>query len=376
MIFKLLKCAALGGECQGAQALERGAWEAIYSLSKEHDLAHMVGYAAKNLGLNLDEDLQKSFEKAMNVAAFRYAKSSYELESLSYTLNEAEICFMPLKGSVLNAYYPEPWLRTSCDIDVLVKREDLEKAKEVLTNELGYKFEYGTTHDASMVSPSGVHVELHFDLNEEEFKESELLTNVWQESELEKANDYEYKMTNELFVFYHIYHMAKHVKVGGCGIKPLVDLIVIKNKMGYDEEKVLKMLANDGLADFYRATLDLADAWFEGKEYTPLTKSMQEYILSGGAYGTFEHNVAVAQAKQGKLARLLRRIFMPYNKLIIRYPSLKKCPPLYPIYLVIRWLRIIFKGDGKRALNEIKANQKISQNEINDVKSLMQNLGI
>ena len=183
-------------------------------------------------------------------------------------------------------------------------------------------------------------------------------------------------MTNELFVFYHIYHMAKHIKVGGCGIKPLVDLIVIKNKMGYDEEKVLKMLANDGLADFYRATLDLADAWFEGREYTPLTKSMQEYILSGGVYGTFEHNVAVAQAKQGKLARLFRRIFMPYNKLIIRYPSLKKCPPLYPIYLVIRWLRIIFKGDGKRALSEIKANQKISQNEINDVKSLMQSLGI
>ncbi|MBO4954226.1 MAG: nucleotidyltransferase family protein, partial [Clostridia bacterium] len=36
------------------------------------------------------------------------------------------IDFMPLKGAVIRQYYPEPWMRTSCDIDIHVKKDRLE----------------------------------------------------------------------------------------------------------------------------------------------------------------------------------------------------------------------------------------------------------
>ena len=375
MIFKLLKSALSGQECREAQGLDRGAWEIIYKISKEHDLAHIIGYALRSLETKIDEDLGKAFERSANVATFRYMQSAYELESMADTLDKAKICFMPLKGSVLNKYYKEPWLRTSCDIDILVKKEDIEKAKEVLINELGYAFKYASNHDVSLTSPSGVHLELHFELDEDCFKDSKLLGDVWNSGELENTG-YHYTMTNELFLFFHIYHMAKHFKGGGCGIKPLLDLWVIRNKMGYDEKKATAMLEREGYLTFYQNALALSNVWFEGATHTELTRQMQAFILQGGVYGTFEQNIAMAQTKESRFKRLFRRIFMPYRQLIVRYPSLKKCPPLYPIYTVIRWFRILFSKDRGRAFDEIKANQSISQNEINQAGDLINKLGL
>lgn len=376
MIFKLLKSALDGQECREAQELDRGAWEIIYKISKEHDLAHIIGYALRSLDIKIDEDLGKAFEKSASVATFRYMQSAYELESIANTLEKAEICFMPLKGSVLNKYYKEPWLRTSCDIDILVKRQDLEKATSVLVSELGYELKPSSTmHDVSIMSPSGVHLELHFELNEENFKESALLASVWESGELENTG-YHYTMTNELFLFFHIYHMAKHFKNGGCGIKPLLDLWVIRNEMGYDEEKAVAMLEREGYLTFYQNALALSNVWFEDASHTELTRQMQAFILQGGVYGTFEQNVAISQTKESRFKRLFRRIFMPYRQLIVRYPSLEKCPPLYPIYTVIRWFRILFSKDRGRAFDEIKANQSISQNEINQAGDLINKLGL
>ena len=376
MIFKLLKSALDGQECREAQELDRGAWEIIYKISKEHDLAHIIGYALRSLDIKIDEDLGKVFEKSASVATFRYMQSAYELDAIVHTLENAEICFMPLKGSVLNKYYKEPWLRTSCDIDILVKKQDLEKATSVLVSELGYELKPSSTmHDVSIMSPSGVHLELHFELNEENFKESVLLTSVWESGELENTG-YHYTMTNELFLFFHIYHMAKHFKNGGCGIKPLLDLWVIRNKMGYDEKKATAMLEREGYLTFYQNALALSNVWFDDATHTELTRQMQAFILQGGVYGTFEQNIAMAQTKESRFKRLFRRIFMPYRQLIVRYPSLEKCPPLYPIYTVIRWFRILFSKDRGRAFDEIKANQSISQNEINKTKDLINKLGI
>lgn len=47
------------------------------------------------------------------IAIYRYEKINYELNRLRSALNEAQIPFIPLEGSVLRQYYPEPWMRTS-----------------------------------------------------------------------------------------------------------------------------------------------------------------------------------------------------------------------------------------------------------------------
>ena len=377
MIFNLLK-RALGEDACELGACDKEMWKSIYQIAKKHDLSHMVGHALKSTNVTLEDEIKKAFDKDVNVAVFRYMKSNYELENVSKALSKAQIPYMPLKGSVLRKYYNEPWLRTSCDIDVLVKREDVERAKEVIAKELGYECLIATTlHDVSMMSPSGIHFELHFELKEELFKESAHLSSIWSDENIVKISEYEYGMTNEMFLFYHIYHMAKHFKLGGCGIKPLLDLWIIKNKMGYNEEKALELLTSEGLDKFYKNAVELSNAWFEGAEHTNVTKNMEAFILEGGVYGSLEQGLAVSQGEKGGGVKYLwRRVFLPYSRLIIAYPSLKKCPPLYPFYQVHRWFRVAFGGGRKRAINELKTSQAVSQEQIDAARILNEQLGL
>ena len=85
----------------------------LYKLSKSHDLAHLVGDALIKNDLIGNDEIKAKYQKQVMLAIYRYEKINYELNRLRSALNEAQIPFIPLKGSVLRQYYPEPWMRTS-----------------------------------------------------------------------------------------------------------------------------------------------------------------------------------------------------------------------------------------------------------------------
>ena len=362
----------------------------LYKRSKAHDVAHLVGNALNKCGAfkSLPSDMQESeraaiskikekFTEQIFTAVYRYESINYELKQICQVLKKANIPFIPLKGSVIRRYYPEPWQRTSCDIDVLVKEKDADNAAEYLQTRLQYRCEEKWKHDISLFSPSNVHVELHFKLLDSDFKQVKDLIDVWSGDEISLLSDSEYQMSKELFLLYHIYHMAKHFIHGGCGIKPFMDLWVIKNKVGFDEEKAQKMLQESGLLAFFERSTDLVNVWFEGKEHSEITQEMEDYVLQGGVYGTLEQHIAMSQNKKGgKFRHLMGRIFLPYKSMVIYYPSLKKCPILFPFYQVRRWFRILFCGGRKAAMNEIKLNQSLSEEKKQAAKRLIDELGL
>ena len=362
----------------------------VYKLSKAHDVAHLVGDALnksgvfENLPADLDENeratiekIKEKFDEQIFTAVYRYENINYELEQICKTLEEAKIPFIPLKGSVIRKYYPEPWMRTSCDIDILVKEKDADNAAEYLQTQLQYGVDRKGQHDVSMFTASNVHVELHFKLLDSDFKQVKDLIDVWSGDEISLLSDSEYQMSKELFLLYHIYHMAKHFVHGGCGIKPFIDLWIIKNKVGFDEEKAQKMLQESGLLAFFERSTDLVNVWFEGKEHSEITQEMEDYILQGGVYGTLKQNLAMSQNKKGgKFRHLMSRIFLSYKDMAVYYPSLKKCPVLFPFYQVRRWCRILFCGGRKAAMNEIKVNQNITTEEQERAKKLLEELNL
>ena len=363
---------------------------AMYRLSKAHDVAHLVGDALNKNGVfenfpaDLDENeraaiskVKEKFDEQIFTAVYRYENINYELERLKETLEEAEIPFIPLKGSVIRKYYPEPWMRTSCDIDILVKEKDADNAAEYLQTQLQYGVDRKGQHDVSMFTASNVHVELHFKLLDSDFKQVKDLIDVWSCDEISLLSDSEYQMSIELFLLYHIYHMAKHFVHGGCGIKPFIDLWIIKNKVGFDEEKAQKMLQESGLLAFFERSTDLVTVWFEGKKHSEITQEMEDYILQGGVYGTLKQNLAMSQNKKGgKFRHLISRIFLSYKDMAVYYPSLKKCQILFPFYQVRRWCRILFCGGRKAAMNEIKVNQNITTEEQERAKKLLEELNL
>ncbi len=340
----------------------------LYKLSKIHDLAHLICVALEENGLLAqNEEIADLFRQQRTMAVYRYEQISYELQSIETLFNEGKIPHIPLKGAIIRQYYPEPWMRTSCDIDILIPEEYEEAAVRLLTEKLKYRYEGKGSHDVQLYSEGDVHLELHYQLIEDEFlpESEELLSKVWEMVTPRAEKPYSYVMSDDIFYFYHIAHMAKHFIVGGCGIRPLMDLWVMDNRWEYDLQTRNQTLAQAKMLSFANAMRALSKVWFEEAEETPQTKEIAEYILTGGVYGNVQNRVAVQQVKKGsKFRYLMNRIFMPYHALKIQYPILHKHKLLYPFCLVRRWGRLIFcRGRAKQSLRELNACTAITKEQ-------------
>ena len=204
----------------------RESFAPLYSLAVRHDLAHLVGHALFEEGISDGSKAQAAFEKQQMLAIFRYEGFAYEIEQVETALEEAGIAFVLLKGSVLRKLYPEPWMRTSCDVDVLVHSEDHAAAEACLVETLGYRREGEGDHDVTLVSEGGVHVELHFALVEERRARGAyaILSRVWDYAAPREGCRFNCVLADEFFYFYHMAHMAKHFAGGGCGVRSFLDL--------------------------------------------------------------------------------------------------------------------------------------------------------
>ncbi len=352
----------------------------LYHFSQKHDMTHLVAFGLeKNKLIDGSDEWKQKFSKEMMKAVYRSAQMQGELERLTAALEGAGIDFMPLKGSVLRTLYPEPWMRTSCDIDILVHATDAEKATEYLVNKHGYTLMDKGSHDISLFSPSKVHLELHYDLegNEHIKGASLILNSVWEKAVLRYGFEYCYDMPDELFYFYHIEHMAKHFENGGCGIRPFVDILILKSIKGADESKRDDLLKQGELFLFAETAHFLSKVWFGAAEHTELTLQMENYILHGGAYGTNKNRIAVQQQKKGgSLKYALSKIFISYDEIKFHYPILQKYRFLTPVMEVRRWCKLIFCGHARRAVKELQYNGNITQGEARRTQAFLKNIGL
>ena len=134
------------------------------------------------------------------LAVYRLEKLNYELTKLCAALEQAEIPFIPLKGSVLRQYYPEPWMRTSCDIDVFVHEENLKRTISYLTEHLGYSYESQSSHDVSLFSKNRNHIELHYDIWGDNVIDSvePVLKKMWDVAPKNDNRQYQYKLPEKV----------------------------------------------------------------------------------------------------------------------------------------------------------------------------------
>lgn len=329
----------------------------LYKLSAAHDMAHLTGSALLRGGLLPPGSVRDAFEKQVMLAVYRCETQSGELSRLRDTLCAAGIPFLPLKGAVLRTLYPEPWMRTSCDIDVLVPEEQADSAARLLSEQLDYAVGAKSTHDIGLTAPSGVHLELHFTLLEvgRIVEAAPLLTAVW-EYAAPLNGTLEYVLQDEMFYLYHMVHMAKHFLNGGCGVRPFLDLWLLEHRVPFDAARRDALLAQAGLTAFAAQARCLSEVWFGDAVHNDVTCDMERYLLTGGVYGSAEALIAVQQLRQGGRARyVLSRIWMPYESLRLKYPALEGRPALTPLYQLRRWGQMLSSSaDTKRSLRELR----------------------
>lgn len=347
----------------------------LYKLAKAHDLAHLVGDALIKNNLIEDGEIKAKFQKQMMLAVYRYEKINYEFGRLRKVLNEAKIPFIPLKGSVLRKYYPEPWMRTSCDIDVLVHEEAVDQAAQTIVEKLGYTYEKKQYHDISLVSDGGVHLELHHTIKENKANIDALLSECWDYAA--PSDDYECCFTNEFFYFHQIAHASYHFLHGGCGVRPILDLYLLQRKMPFDSTVLDEMLERSGIKKFFDAAKAISEVWFGDGEHTDVTRRMEDYLLRGGVYGSTQNSMAVGQQKEkGRLGYIINRIWLPYELLCITYPRLKGRKYLQFFYEMKRWFRIFNSEARKHKRRDLDAIKKLSAKHKSDVNCMLNELGL
>ncbi len=378
LLFSLISSALFDKEMSEEDKLfaREVSFEEITQIAEKHDLAHLVAFALLNNNLIKEEDKLKA-EKLVFKAVYRFEKLSFEYERVCEAFEEAEIAFLPLKGAVIRTYYPEPWMRTSCDIDILVKNEELEKAKTLLVAQYGYQVFKQGAYDVELRSPNDVPVELHFSLFEEEHpgKYDEVLLNVWDNACPADGKKYQYKLLDEYFYYHHIVHMAKHFLIGGCGIRPLLDLYILNHNIPANREGRSRLLEEGGALKFAEEMELVSEVWFGEKSHTGLTKNIEAFIISGGVYGSQENGIAVSQIKKGNNFRYIAaRIWAPYREMKLQYPILGKYKWLLPVYEIRRWSRLVFCNRLTDSVQELKTSSHISKDKTAETKELLEQL--
>ncbi len=345
----------------------------LYVLAKSHDLAHIVASSLDKLGLMGTDEVSRKLQKQAMIAVYRCEQFRYAFGEICGALNAAEVDYIPLKGSVIRPYYPEESMRTSSDIDILIRKEDIPRAEAAVSERLSYQRSGESLCEISYSSPAGVHLELHYYDPQGNSDDMEFFSGVWEHC---LAGDgARYDLPADLFLGYHIAHMAKHFRHGGCGLRPFMDLWIMEHKMGIDPHAADAVLGESGFLQFAKASFALSNVWFGDAEHTPLTQDLSDYLMHAGVYGSLENQSAVTHVKTGGGAKtFFFRVFPPYGQMIKIYPSLRSAPVLYPFYIIRRWLRILKTRGGKGTLARAKSEMNVSDAHRDSVASLLKNL--
>lgn len=368
--------------CKQQYHIERGVSGEIlaeaYKLAKRHDVAPIVAAELLSEKVCEDKDICEAFKKQQILAIYRYERINYELKEICRVLEEANIPHMPLKGSVIRQYYPEPWMRTSSDIDILVKPEDIPAATEALVSKLCYQDKGTNEHDVQLYASSGVHLELHF-ATVEDYRlpaANKVLETIWTEHAVCTSGKH-YVMSNEMFYFYHVAHMAKHFQEGGCGIRFFLDMWLLNRSVKCDEVKKDALLHKGELVEFAQNAEHLSEVWFGDRTHDDVTRRMETFVLTGGVYGSTDNNAAIKHVRRGgHLGYAMYLVFRPYHELKMQYRILYKHKWLFPFCQLHRWMCLLFGGGISRAKRTLHQGANAYENAGDSVEQILKDLNL
>ncbi len=372
LFIALARCALTGASVPEI-AVDPAAEPTLFALARRHDLAHLIGYAMQQQSLPHNEN----WDTAQIQAMFRYERLHYEYDRIRVCLEQAAIPFVPLKGSVLRDLYPQPWMRTSCDIDVLVPPQRLEEAVTALTADGWTVRGEKNYHDISLFSAGGVHLELHFSLRENREHLDRVLDTVWEHCAPLSQGRYEHRMSHTFLMFHLLAHMAYHFSEGGCGVRSFMDIYLLDQRADYAPDDLSELCRQAHIALFAARTFDLCEHWFGDGAADDLTEQMEDFVLSGGSYGTLQNRVMLDRARAGgKWSNLLHRLFMPRRQLKLKYPILHRHPYLSPLFQVVRWWQALTGSGLHLARREWKLNNAGNPEELRRATLFLQELGL
>ena len=350
--------------------------DALTEMIKMHKLTTLLYPLLEKRGIKITE-LYKDFSFWAAVEA----NQQYYLEKIKERFEAEKIRFLCIKGAYLKTIYPEPYMRSSNDIDIFVDDENTEKVRDIMVS-LGFsvkRFSHNIQDDVYTLGEF-VYVEIHRELISNKCPWSEKCNEIIDRIVPKTQGSYEYLMTKEDFYLHMIAHMAKHFKYSGCGIRMVLDIWIYLDKFGndIDRETLDRRLKECGLDIFEREVKKLTEYWFCGRDADNKTKAFAGYIFGSGLFGSTEQLLATEMSEIGKTGaakRLVKNLFLPYGNMCIIFPRLSKYPVLLPFYWILRAFNVIIFKRGRIA-EETKIYDGINTDYARKISEFKKSMGL
>lgn len=280
---------------------------------------------------------------------------------------------MPLKGWKLKHLYPRPDMRSMCDVDILVRQEDMKEFPAIM-KESGFELEYHGMHHDEYIKNETLSIEIHRLLFEPDSDWYEYFKSYMERTSVLDSKRQERQLPPEDFYLYLIAHMAKHFRNGGTGVRSVMDVYVYQKAYGdsLDTAYVQREFEKLGLGGFARAMEELAQSWFAGEQIrSDCHPKMADYIINGGAYGLKDRGIlsSVHEAGNHKGKYLLRRFFPNRHFMAAQYPCIEKAPVLLPLFWGVRAFRTVFfrRESFKREMQTVYERDGEKREQIEEI---------
>lgn len=356
-------------------------WEALIACSKRHEMSGILYYQCREF---IPEKYKEQLSSNLSSELFYYAnRIELEKKIINRFSEESVACFI-VKGTAVAEYYPMPALRSMGDTDLLIHKEDYDKAHKMLLS-MGFL--------CKIINASYYKDEMLFEIHAQLISDSYM-----NNSELcAYFSDYwKYVDSGKLDWNYHflflIFHFWRHFFDSGVGLRHFADIAVLsRNNAELDWNYIERKLKEIGLWSFAQKVFDLNKRWFNVE--VPLAietmdedfyLEVTEQILRNGVFGynnaeNRANKIVQSETDEKKYSSVMRKrlcntVFLKYDYMILmpEYSFLKGRPILLPAAWVYRGIRTVKSYGIKRTFQKLKSpfvNKKMVKNGKNILRS-------
>lgn len=325
--------------------------------SEYHNLSALFCSALNYYGIVGGE--AQRIELLSDKEIFKQLKSDALQEKICKLFSENGIAHMVLKGTRTRKFYPEYLIRTSNDIDLYVKPDDIAAASGLLKN-IGLECVICHDGDAEFAM-NGSYVELHTSLGGFTKKQKRFWNSV--ASEILEQSEKNIELSNDDCYIYSVFHLYKHFITAGSGARMFLDVYCIGKTQGLDDQYIKTSLKNLGLLDFEEKVSEINGVLFEGKAASEEILELLEFVFKNGAFGSGEAAKYLKYAGtqvtgQKNIRHVMQDLCLDFGSMKKRYKILNKVAVLYPFCVVHRFLkgRVFRKKTLKNVIKSEKEN--------------------
>ena len=282
--------------------LESIDWYAIHEEAFSHQIHAMLYplFVEPESQYILDSKLLSLWQRETFFIANKQIQHIQQICTVLETFFQLEIPVIALKGLILRDLYPQPFLRTMGDADILIHIEDLDRVKSLLFK-FGYFEGCTTLRHVSFYHKDFPSIGVHWALTEhaDHSRKENLDDSIWEDANETTILDTPVlTLCPEDQIIHLLQTMAGHMQSNGFGLRQLCDLVLYieANKNIINWEAINQYIETYSIRRFALSIFITCKKLFnmeiphhinydQALETTPYIESLIDDILNAGVYG-------------------------------------------------------------------------------------------